>query len=48
MLEEKRGLTQLDLNLINILRAAFTHADPTSAKTTVKLSSFLRFWDLRA
>ena len=28
------------------LRAAFTHADPKSAKKTVKLSNFLRFWDL--
>ena len=32
----------------NILRAAFTHADPKSAKKSVKLSSFLRFWDLWA
>ncbi len=30
------------------LRAAFTHADPESTKMTVKLSIFLRFWDLSA
>ena len=30
------------------LRAAFTCADPKSAKKTVKSSSFLRFWDLGA
>ena len=29
-------------NLINILQAAFTRADPKSAKKTVKSSSFLR------
>ena len=34
------------VNFTNILRAAFTHADPKSAKKTVKLSSFLCFWDL--
>ena len=34
------------VNFNSILRAAFTHADPKSAKKTVKLSSFLRFWDL--
>ena len=28
------------VNFINILRAAFTSADPKSAKKTVKLSSF--------
>ena len=30
------------------LRASFTLVDPKSAKKTVKLSSFLRFWDLWA
>ena len=28
------------VNFINVLRAAFTHADPESAKKTVKSSSF--------
>ena len=36
------------VNFINILRAAFMGADPKSAKKTVKSSSFLHFWDLRA
>ena len=39
---------QPSVNFINVLRAAFTQADPESAKKTVKSSSFLRFWDLRA
>ena len=34
------------VNFTNILQAAFTHADPNSAKKTVKSRSFLRFWDL--
>ena len=33
------------VNFTNFIRAAFKHADPKSAKKTVKLSSF---WDLRA
>ena len=33
-------------NFSNILCATFTHADPKSAKKTVNLSNFLRFWDL--
>jgi len=41
------NLTSL-VNFINILLADFTCADPESAKETVKLSVFLRFWDLRA
>jgi hypothetical protein len=35
------------VNFINALRAAFTLADPKSAENTVKLSAFLRFWELR-
>ena len=41
----------VELNLFELvdpfLRAAFTSADPNSAKKTVKSSSFLRFQDLR-
>jgi hypothetical protein len=29
-----------EVNFINLLQAAFTHADPKSAKKTVKLSVF--------
>ena len=36
------------VNFTNVLCAAFTLEDPKSAKKTVKLSSLLRFWDLRA
>ena len=36
------------VNFTNSLRAAFRRADPKSEKKTVKLSSFLHFWDLRA
>ena len=36
------------VNFTNILQAAFICADPKSEKKTVKLSSFLCFWDLRA
>ncbi len=36
------------LNSINILCAAFAHEEPIGAKKTVKLSVFLRFWDLSA
>jgi len=36
------------LNFINILCTAFTHVEPKTVKKTVKLSVFLRFWDLRA
>ena len=35
------------VNFTNILHTAFTCADPKSTKKTVKLSSFLCFWDLR-
>jgi len=31
----------------NLLRVAFARAEPKSVKKTVKLSEFLRFWDLR-
>ncbi len=34
-------------NFINNLQAAFMCADPESAKNPLKLSVFLRFWDLR-
>jgi len=34
------------VNFINILRAAFTSADPKSARTQSSCQSFLRFWDL--
>ena len=34
------------VNFTNVLQAAFTGADPKSAKKTVKLSSFLGFQDL--
>jgi len=34
-------LTPAGVNFINVLRAAFTLADPKSAKKTVKSSSFL-------
>ncbi len=37
-----------EVNFINVLRAAFALTDPKSAKKTVKLSVFLRFWDLQA
>ena len=36
------------VNFTNVLRAAFICTDPNSAKKTVKSSSFLHFWDLRA
>jgi len=37
------------VNFISILRAAFTNADPKSAKNRVKPSAFFcTFWDLRA
>jgi len=36
------------VNFIDVLRAAFTCADPKSAKNTDNLTVFLRFWDLRA
>jgi len=35
------------VNLINLLRAHFTRADPKSALKTYGLAVFLRFWDLR-
>ncbi len=35
------------VNFINVLRAAFVHAEPKSLKKRVKLSVFLRFRDLR-
>ncbi len=31
----------------NLLRVAFARAEPKSVKKTVKLSEFLRFWDLQ-
>jgi len=36
------------LNFINVLRTTFTRVEPKSVKKTVKLSVFLRFWDLPA
>jgi len=35
-----------EVNLTNILCAAFTCADHKSAKNTFRAQSFLRFWDL--
>ena len=43
-----KGFWTSTFNFTTILRAAFTHPDPKSAKKTVKSSSFLCFWDLRA
>jgi len=34
------------VNFINILQAAFTHADTESSKKTDDLTVFLRLWDL--
>ncbi len=34
------------LNFINVLCTAFTWVEPKRVKKTVKLSVFLRFWDL--
>ena len=36
------------VNFTNVLQAAFTHADPKSAKSCLTWLSFLCFWDLRA
>ncbi len=36
------------VNFINVLHTAFMRVEPKSVKKTVKLSVFLRFWDLRA
>ncbi len=36
------------VNFINVLRTAFTCADPESAKKTVKFLVFLHSWDLGA
>ena len=44
----RKGLSSSQsVNFTNILRAAFTHTVPKSAKKTVNSSSFLRFWNLR-
>ncbi len=34
------------VNFVNILNAAFTQADPNSAKKTDGLTVFLRLWDM--
>jgi len=36
----------LGVYFINVLQAAFSSADPESAKKTDHLTVFLRFWDL--
>jgi len=36
------------VNFINVLRTDFARAEPKSIKKTVKLSTFLRFWNLSA
>ncbi len=41
------AFTTAGVNFINILRAAFAHAEPKSVKETVKLLVFLGYWDLR-
>jgi len=38
---------QSGVNFINVLRKAFARMESKSVKKTVKLSIFLRFWDLR-
>jgi len=41
-------ITGSGVNFINIVLAAIKRADPKGKKKTVKLSVFLRFWDLYA
>jgi hypothetical protein len=41
-------LLEPGLNFINVLQAAFEHADPKFVKVTVKLSIFFHFWYLQA
>jgi len=36
------------VNFINILRAALAHVEPKGVKKILKLTVFLRFWDLWA